>query len=133
MTNRVKGPFKVTLSPQATESEKMDASLGRLTIDKHFEGELEAHSKGQMLSAGGNVGGSGGYVAIEKVSGVLKGRKGSFILQHNATMNRGEPALNIIVVPDSGSDELTGLSGNMNIIIEEDGKHFYDFSFELGD
>ena len=104
--------------------------LGRRSIDKQFQGALDATSQGMMLSAGTATRGSAGYVAIEQVTGVLDGRRGSFVLQHHATMNRGEPNLSIIVVPDSGTDELTGLSGTMGIRIA-DGKHFYDFEYTL--
>jgi hypothetical protein len=85
-----------------------------------------------MLSAGTNVKGSAGYVAIERVSGTLRGRKGSFVLQHSGTMTRGVPQLSISVVPDSGTGQLTGLTGKMNINIV-DGKHFYDFEYALAE
>jgi len=106
------------------------ATLGRMSIDKQFHDDLEASSKGEMLSAMSGTPGSAGYVAIEKVSGTLHGRSGSFVLQHSATMTRGTPALNIIVVPDSGTGELAGLSGTMTIIIA-DGKHSYTFDYTL--
>lgn len=83
-----------------------------------------------MLSAGTDAKGSAGYVAIERVTGTLNGHRGSFVLQHNATMTRGEPYLNIVVVPDSGSGELLGLSGTMHIVIEK-GKHSYEFEYLL--
>jgi hypothetical protein len=123
------GPFDVKLSPQDDKSG--DAALGRMTIDKQFHGDLDATSQGQMLSAVTETKGSAGYVAIEKVSGKLNGRTGTFVLQHNATMTRGAPYLNIIVVPDSGTGELTGLTGKMTIRIEGGGKHFYDFEYTL--
>ncbi len=129
MTMHATGPFEVKLAPQ-TEKDA-DQSLGRMTIDKKFHGDLEATSAGQMLTGMTNTKGSAGYVAIEKVTGTLKGKTGSFILQHNATMTRGTPMLNIIVVPDSGTGELTGLTGKMNIIIAPDGKHSYDFEYTL--
>src|SRR4051794_11990584 len=94
------GPFDVKLAPQTDAGS--ESGIARMTIDKQFHGDLEATSVGQMLSAMGSVKGSAGYVAIEKVTGTLQGRKGSFVLQHNATMDRGKPELNIIVVPDSG-------------------------------
>ena len=130
-THRVRGPFDVKLSPQPLADGNADASLGRRAIDKQFHGALEATSRGEMLSAGGTVQGSAGYVAIERVSGTLDGRHGSFVLQHNATMDRGTPALNIIVVPDTGTDELAGLRGTMNIVIEPGGRHFYEFAYSL--
>lgn len=124
------GPFEVKLVPQTIEGKFADKVLGHMTIDKVFHGDLEATSLGQMLSAGTEVKGSAGYVAIEKVTGRLGGKNGSFILQHSATMNRGAPELKIHVVPDSGTDELVGLTGTMNILIEN-GKHAYDFAYSF--
>lgn len=123
------GPFEVKLTPQ---DDKLDPTLARMIIDKQFHGDLEGTSKGTMLSAGTAVKGSAGYVAMEIVTGTLHGRSGTFVLQHNATMNRGVPSLSITVVPDSGTGQLTGLTGTMNIIIAE-GKHSYDFSYTLPD
>lgn len=126
--SRATGPFDVKLSPQ---DDKTDAALGRMTIDKQFHGDLEAVSRGQMLSTSTAMKGSAGYVAIEIVSGTLAGRNGTFALQHSATMNRGVPSLSILVVPDSGTGQLTGLTGKMNINIAPDGKHTYDFEYAL--
>lgn len=128
MTTHASGTFEVKLTPQDDKSE--DAKLGRMTIDKQFHGDLQGTSKGQMLSAMTDVQGSAGYVAIEKISGTLQGRKGSFVLQHSGTMTRGEPQLSVTVVPDSGTGELVGLAGKMTIKIA-DGKHFYDFEYTL--
>lgn len=101
-----------------------------MSIDKQFHGDLEGTSKGQMLSAMGSVKGSAGYVAMEKVTGTLHGRGGSFVLQHSGTMNRGVPQLLVTVVPDSGTDQLAGLTGTLAIIIDS-GKHSYDFEYSL--
>jgi hypothetical protein len=130
MTMHASGAFDVKLNPLPAYNASAGSNLGRMSIDKQFHGELEATSQGEMLSAMTDVKGSAGYVAIERVSGTLQGRSGSFVLQHNATMNRGEPTLNIIVVPDSGSGELAGLSGSMKIIIAE-GRHGYEFDYSL--
>ena len=124
------GSFDVKLQPLGAYNQDEGAGLARMSIDKQFHGELDATSKGEMLSAMSAVQGSAGYVAIERVTGTLGGRKGSFVLQHNATMTRGAPYLNIIVVPDSGSGELTGLTGSMKIIIEN-GRHSYEFDYAL--
>jgi hypothetical protein len=129
-THKVSGTFEVKLSPQAAAPGIEAAKLGRMTIDKQFHGDLQAHSLGEMMSAMGEVKGSAGYVAIERVSGSLLGRKGSFVLMHTGLMNRGQPQLTVQVVPDSGTDELTGISGNMGIDIKE-GQHFYTFDFSL--
>jgi len=124
MTVRAEGQFAVKLTPQPTE----DPSLGRMTIDKQFTGDLEATSRGEMLAAMTEVKGSAGYVAIERVTGTLHGRSGSFVLQHSSSMKRGEPQQSITVVPDSGTGDLEGLSGTMRIIIT-DGKHSYELDY----
>lgn len=129
-TSHAKGPFEVKLQPVGEPDKGHGSTIGRMTIEKQFHGELEATSQGQMLSAMTETKGSAGYVAIERVTGTLGGKKGSFVLQHNATMTRGTPALNIIVVPDSGTGELVGLTGAMKIDIES-GKHSYDFEYAL--
>ena len=128
MTTHATGTFEVKLTPQDDKSS--DTTLGRMTIDKQIHGDLEGTSKGQMLTAGTAVTGSGVYVAVEKVSGTLHGRKGTFILHHTGVMTRGAPQLTITVVPDSGTGELEGLSGKMNIIIAG-GKHSYEFEYTL--
>lgn len=124
------GPFEVKLVPQPAASGIEQANLGRQTINKQFHGDLDATSLGEMLSAMGNVQGSAGYVAIERVTGTLHGKRGSFVLQHTGTMNRGVPQLSITVVPDSGTDELTGLTGSMQIQIEQ-GRHAYIFDYDV--
>lgn len=128
MNSHARGTFDVkTISQPADDA---GVAIGRLLLDKRFHGDLEATSKGQMLAVRTGVPNSAGYVAMEQVSGTLLGRTGTFALQHTGTMNRGEQELLITVVPDSGTGELEGLSGTMTIIIE-DGKHEYDFEFEL--
>lgn len=119
------GTFEVKLTPQPIAE-----GLGRMTIDKTFSGDLEGSSVGEMLSAMGGVKGSAGYVAIEKVTGKLGGKSGTFVLQHSGSMDRGAPSLAVTVVPDSGTGELTGLSGKLGIRIEG-GQHFYDFEYSL--
>ena len=130
MKKRASGTFEVKLSPQASEDNVGDPTVGRMSLDKQFHGDLEATSKGQMLTAGTDVKGSAGYVAIERVSGTLEGRSGTFALQHSGTMTRGAAELNITVVPDSGTGQLVRLEGRMTINIVE-GKHFFDFEYTL--
>jgi hypothetical protein len=101
-----------------------------MSIDKSISGDLVATTTGQMLSAMTEIKGSAGYVAIERVDGVLDGRKGTFVLQHSGTMNRGAPGLSVMVVPDSGTGELAGLAGEFKILIAE-GRHSYEFSYSL--
>jgi hypothetical protein len=130
MRTRASGRFHVTLAPLTLDDKTVDATLGRMSIDKVFLGDLEATSKGEMLTAMTAVTGSAGYVAIERVAGTLNGRRGAFVLQHTGTMTRGEQQLSIMVVPDSGTDQLTGLVGRMAITIK-DAQHSYDFEYTL--
>jgi hypothetical protein len=135
VTSHASGTFDVKLTPQAAENGAdaglAAANLGRMSIDKQFHGDLEGTSKGFMLSSAATiVKGSGGYVAMERVTGTLKGHSGSFVLQHSGTMTRGTPQLSITVVPDSGTDQLTGLAGTMTIKIDN-GKQSYEFEYTL--
>ena len=130
MSARASGLFEVKLSPQPLGDASADASLGRMLIDKTFSGDLVGTGKGEMLMAGTAIKGSAGYVAIERVTGTLGGRSGSFVLQHTGTMDRGAPQLSVTVVPDSGTGQLTGLAGKLAIVIA-DGKHRYEFDYTL--
>lgn len=124
------GEFVVNLVPLAFEGQPQGSKIGRMSIDKTISGDLVATTKGQTLSAMTEVKGSAGYVAIERVEGTLKGKKGNFVLQHTGTMNQGIPSLSVAVVPDSGTGELVGLAGQFNIIIAA-GKHSYEFKYTL--
>jgi hypothetical protein len=124
--NHASGTFEVKAIPQAPNGEA--SIVGRMSLEKQFQGDLAATSKVEMLTAMTQVKGSAGYVAIEWVSGALDGRNGGFALQHSGTMTRGVPQMTVTVVPDSGTEELTGLAGSMTIKIT-DGKHFYDFEY----
>ena len=128
MTNHAKGSFDVKLAPE--EDKSAESIMGRMTIEKQFYGDMEGNSKGLMLMVSTVVTGSAGYVALEKVNASISGRSGTFYLQHNGIMNRGESLLNVVVVPDSGTKELTGLKGSLKITIEK-GKHFYDLEYEI--
>ncbi len=130
MTGTAKGTFEVKLAPLQFEGQPDGSKLGRMSIDKQISGDLVATTSGQMLSAMTATKGSAGYVAVERVVGVLHGRKGTFVLQHTGSMNRGEPSLSVTVVPDSGTEELAGLSGDFKIIVAE-GKHSYEFTYSL--
>jgi hypothetical protein len=126
--NKAAGTFDVKINPLIPYNASADAKLARMSMDTQFHGDLEASSQGEMLSAGTDTRGSAGYVAIERVTGALDGRSGGFVLQHNATMTRGTPYLNIVVVPDSGTGDLVGISGTMHINIDK-GKHSYEFEY----
>ena len=131
MGSEATGTFEVTLTPQTHVLGVGDPLVGRMAIDKRFSGDLEGSSLGQMLAAHSEVKGSAGYVAIERVTGTLLGRSGSFVLQHSGTLNRGVPTLSVTVVPDSGTDELVGLAGSMTLEAVV-GKHSYRFNYTLG-
>lgn len=131
MTKYASGPFDVKVTPQDDKSD--DPLLARMTLDKQYHGDLEGVGKGQMLTASTEVKGSGAYVAIEKVSGTLEGRSGSFVLQHTGTMTNNTPQLTITVVSDSGTGQLKGIAGKMTIIVAAGGKHSYDFEYTLPD
>lgn len=130
MGRRATGPFEVKINPQPAYNSDPAALLGRMSLDKQFHGDLEATSKGEMLTAGSVEKGSAGYVAIERVTGTLHGKTGSFALQHSGTMNRGAPQLVVAVVPDSGTGGLKSLTGTMSIEIVN-GKHSYILEYEL--
>jgi hypothetical protein len=133
MTHKVRGSFEVKLTPEGLEDKAEGSTLGRLSTDKQFHGDLDAISKGQMLTGMTDVPGSAGYVAIERVTGVLEGRRGSFVLQHTGTMSKADGyQLSVMVVPDSGSGQLVGLRGKLDIQIVE-GKHLYEFEYTLPD
>lgn len=132
MPRRASGPFEVKLAPQPHQEGIGDPSVGRMSIDKQFHGDLEATSLGQMLAAMTEVPDSAGYVALERVTGSLHGRSGSFSLQHTGTMKRGVPELSVTVVPDSGTGQLAGLAGRMAIVIAGK-KHSYEFEYTLPD
>ena len=125
-----KGTFEVTITPQPHQEGVGDPTVARMAIAKVFNGDMNGTGNGQMLAYRSSISGSAGYVAMEKVQGRLNGRNGSFILQHNGTMNRGESRLSIRIVPDSGTDELSGIAGEMLLTIDQ-GKHFYEFHYSL--
>ncbi len=129
---KVSGKFEVTLKPLDSYNHGADGiKMGRMSIDKTFVGELSAVSKGEMINVISPVPGCAGYTAIEQVTGTLAGKKGSFVLQHFATMNNQNNFLLIEVVPGSGTGELKDITGKMSIRIE-DKQHYYDFEYEFG-
>ncbi|TFW11652.1 DUF3224 domain-containing protein [Duganella callida] len=126
----VSGEFDVTMQPQAMSEVAADSGIGRMSLDKRYHGALSASGRGEMLAFMDRALMSGAYLAMEKVEGTLEGRSGSFLLHHTGTMARGATGLSVAVVPDSGRDQLSGLSGTLNIRIEA-GKHYYDFDYSL--
>jgi hypothetical protein len=130
MTLRATGAFDVKTIPLPPDDATAGTDIGRYGLDKQFHGDLEAVSKGEMLGAGDPSKGSAGYVAIERVTGTLRSRSGSFALQHSGTMDQGKFQLTVTVVPGSGAGGLAGIAGTMTIIITS-GKHSYDFEYTL--
>jgi hypothetical protein len=128
---RATGTFDVKITPQASDLAPEGPNLGRMSLDKQFQGDLTGTAKGEMITAAGiAVKESAAYSAVERITGTLHGQQGSFALQHTGIMNRGTPTLNVTVVPDSGTGALAGLTGKMDIIIE--GKlHKYVFDYEI--
>lgn len=131
MTSHASGAFEVEVKPLPADEKVAGLTVGRVALDKQFNGDLEATSKGEMMTAETSVEGSGGYVAIERVDGTLGGRTGTFVLLHQGTMKAGSGfKLGIVVVPDSGTGQLVGLTGTMTIVIAN-GKHSYEFDYTL--
>jgi hypothetical protein len=131
MSERASGTFEVDLTPVAAPDEG-PVFFGRMRIDKQFSGDLSGASEGLMLAVRTGIDGSAGYVAMEKVTGSLAGRTGTFVLQHDGLMHRGSPDLRVRIIPDSGTGDLSGISGSMSIEIE-DGRHFYELEYDLPD
>ena len=125
------GEFDVKMVPQA-EDKAPGATLGRHSLEKTFRGALQATGTGEMLTAISETPGSAVYVAIERVSGLLDGRRGTFILAHKGTMTRGAQSLVVEIVPDTGTDDLSGIEGSLAIQIR-DRKHYYTLEYRLPD
>lgn len=128
---KISGEFSVKMAPEAMSAVAAASGIGRMSLDKQYHGALEAVGAGEMLAYMDRELGSGAYVAMEKVQGTLEGRRGSFLLHHSGTMERGAAGLKVAVVADSGREELAGLAGTLQIRIEG-GKHYYDFDYTLG-
>lgn len=132
MSGQARGTFDVKVGQLPSDEKVAGLPVGRNSVTKELKGDLVGTSKGEMMSVGTAVEGSAGYVAIEKITGALKGRSGSFLLLHQGTMQKGgDFKLTIVVVPDSGTEQLAGLGGRMTIIITPDGKHSYEFDYSL--
>jgi len=129
--SHARGTFDVKVTPQSSDAGADGTTLSRLSLDKQYHGDLDGTATGEMLAAGTQVKGSAGYVAVERVTGTLKGRRGTFVLQHSGTMAHGAQQLTITVVPDSGTSDLVGLSGRLKIIIGADGSHSYELEYAL--
>ena len=130
MTQHARGTFEVQIAPMPADAYADGATMGRMSIDKQLTGDLVATGKGHMITGMGGERGSAAYSAIERISGTLAGRTGTFMLQHTGVMNRGAQQLSITIIPDSGTGELAGISGVFHLTIE--GKvHSYDLEYTL--
>jgi hypothetical protein len=130
MSKQAKGTFEVKVTPVPGEGKPTVAS-GRLALEKTFQGDFAGTSKGEMWTADTSVKGSAGYVAIERLTGSLGGRSGSFTVLHQATMRGGADfKMSLVIVPDSGTEGLTGIAGRMSIVIEGR-KHLYELDYTL--
>lgn len=130
VSHHATGPFDVKMTPQ---QDTIGDGLTRMLSDKQYHGDLEATAKGEMLTTGISANHSGAYVAMEKITGTLQGKTGTFALHQTGIMTRGTPQLTVLVVPDSGTGQLAGIAGKMTINIAPDGKHSYDFEYTLPD
>ena len=133
VVQHAKGTLVPKLEPLPLSNAKDDPARGRMSIAKQYHGDLEATALGEMLTGTGNAKGSAVYVAIERVTGTLNGRKGSFLMYHYGTMSRGSQHLEVSIVPDSGDGELAGISGTLSLVIEKDGTHDYTLDYTLPD
>jgi hypothetical protein len=131
LPHHARGAFDIKMTPMPADDYADGKALGRVAADKQYHGDLEGSGKGQMLTATGEVTGSAVYVATERVTGTLGGRRGTFLLAHRGVMNRGAQQLDVDVVPDSGTGELQGIAGKLAISVTPDGKHGYDFEYTL--
>jgi hypothetical protein len=127
-TTTIRGPFDVKMTPQGEMTDP--TAVGRMLLDKTYHGDLAGTAKGEMIAVRTAQQDSAGYVAIERVTGTLEGREGTFMLQHSGTMDRGAQQLAIVVIPGSGTGALAGLRGTMGIVIT-DGKHEYELEYSL--
>lgn len=129
MTDVARGTFEVDMTPDQAE---LGGSVKCSRLSKVFAGDLSGTSEGLMLSAGDPASSFAGYVAVEKVTGSLAGREGEFVLQQFATMAAGEYRLEYEITPGSGTGELTGLAGRLELTVEQDGTHRYEIEYSLG-
>lgn len=125
------GAFEITITPCQSSPEEGGAAVARQLLDKRYQGDLAAVGRGQMLASTTATDGSAAYVAIEVVEGELGGRRGSFVLHHRGVMDRGAPTLQVEIVPDSGTGELAGITGEVTIDVDDDGAHTYALSYRL--
>lgn len=128
MTSLARGSFDVTILPAPAE---LDGRIARYSLEKVFHGDLEATGNGLMLSGGDPSTGFAGYVAVEVVIGTLGEKVGSFAMMQLGMMASGTQELHYRIVPGSGNGELTGLTGELHLVIDADGTHRYELSYDV--
>src|SRR5881397_3628891 len=116
MPNHARGPFDVNVTPQESTP---DAAVARMLLYKEFHGDLEAIAHGEMLAAHEPLTSAGVYVALDRVTGTLNGRSGSFLMAHRGIRNADGQTLDILIIPGSGTGQLTGITGTVGIEIVE--------------
>jgi len=127
MPHHAKGSFDVTITPQESAP---DAPVARMLLYKEFHGDLEAIAHGEMMAAHEPLTGAGVYVALDRVTGTLQGRSGSFLMAHRGIRNADGQELSIVIVPGSGTGQLTGITGTVGIEIVGT-EHFYTVQYEV--
>lgn len=132
MTHHATGQFDVKISPSGEPDTGEGSVLGRYTIEKAYHGGLDGPSKGIMVTAGStSTPGSAAYAAVERFTGAVGGKKGSFAMVHRGTMSAAGQHMMIDIVPDSGAGDLKGIAGSLTITIAKDGTHSYDLAYTL--
>ncbi|CAN5267966.1 hypothetical protein BH10PSE1_BH10PSE1_14810 [soil metagenome] len=128
-TQQTTGTFDVRITPVQPASDAAPDAPGRMLLAKTFQGGMEGVGAGEMLATMGPER-SGAYVALERVTGSVDGRSGSFALVHKGLMDKGAQDLSIVIVPGSGTDDLTDISGVFHLTIA-DGEHRYVLEYSL--
>jgi hypothetical protein len=123
---------QLTVKGSPLENDTILTEIGgmRMSFHKTFTGPLEAKSVVSMMGMMNQEKMAGAYVALEKLEGSIDGKKGTFCLYHSSSTHGGKNLQSIQVVPESGTQELTGIRGSMEIDIHN-GEHSYRFRYEL--
>ncbi|WP_093802482.1 DUF3224 domain-containing protein [Streptomyces sp. Wb2n-11] len=132
MSTTAAGTFELVWDEKPPYSDEEGTQLSKVVVTKTFTGDIQGTSVTELIKAMTSEPTSAGYVAVERLTGTVHGRKGTFVLQHSAISTRGEGDLNIVIVPDSGTGELSTISGKLNVVVA-DGTHSYTLEYDLGD
>lgn len=91
-----------------------EATVSRGTRRRRFDGEISGEGTADILIARGSDDRLG-YVATERFVGSVAGKSGTFLLQHGAAMDRGVVTPFGYIVPGTGTGELMGIRGEVQI------------------